>query len=78
MHYNGKQHMWLMLLCCLIPIGALGAIFLFNVPISSALFVGLLLLCPLLHVFMMKGMMGGHGHGEETSPEISSTLTKDK
>lgn len=77
MHHNGKHHMWLMLLCCLIPIGALGAIFLFNVSISRALFVGLLLLCPLLHVFMMRGMMGEHGHGEETSHEISPTLTKD-
>jgi uncharacterized membrane protein len=77
MNLKGNRHMWLMLLCCLIPIAALGAIFLFNVQVSSVLFVGIILLCPLLHFFMMKGMMGGHGHGEKASSEISPTLTKD-
>ncbi len=64
MNLKGNRHMWLMLLCCLIPVGALVAIFLFNVQVSSAFFVGMLLLCPLLHFFMMKGMMGGHGRKE--------------
>ncbi len=77
MNLKGNRHMWLMLLCCLIPIAALGAIFLFNVQVSSVVYVGIILLCPVLHFFMMKGMMGGHGHGEKTSSDVAPTLTRD-
>jgi hypothetical protein len=42
------------LLCLLSIISALGAIFIFKVPTSSLLTFGLFLLCPLLHIFMMK------------------------
>ena len=77
MNRSGKQHLWLMLLCCLIPLAALGAIFLFNIPTSSALFVGLLLLCPILHFWMMRGMMG-HSHSEETAPEQQVSVIEDK
>jgi hypothetical protein len=58
-HNHGK-HMILMLLCCLIPIILFGAVRYFNLGsnglgrYSSLLF----LLCPLMHVFMMGGMMG--------------------
>lgn len=76
MDHKGNRHLWLMLLCCLIPIAALGAIFLLGIPVSSALFIGILLLCPLLH-FLMMGT-GGHAHGEETSPDMSPTMTEDK
>ena len=53
------------------------AIFLFNIPVSSVLFVGILLLCPILHLFMMM-KMGGHNHGGETSSDIALAPTKDK
>jgi hypothetical protein len=53
MKHTGNHHLWLMLLCCLIPIAALGAIFLFGVPVNNVLLVGLVLLCPLLHLAMM-------------------------
>ncbi len=55
-----KSHLWIMILCCLIPILALAAIFLFKVPVSSVVFYGLLLLCPISHLLMMKFM--GHEH----------------
>jgi len=56
-----RHHLWLMLACCLIPIAALGAIFLFNVPVSSALLFALILLCPLSHLLLMGRL--GHSHG---------------
>ncbi len=51
----------IMVLCCLIPVAALAAIFVFRVPVSQTLTFGLILLCPLGHVLMMA-FMGGHGH----------------
>jgi hypothetical protein len=63
-----KSHLLLMLACCLIPMAGIAAILFFQVPTSSVLYVGLLLLCPLLHVVMMRGM--GHDHDparQETS-----------
>ena len=77
MKFKGNHHLWLMLFCCLIPIAAIGAIFVFNIAVSAALFVGLLLLCPLLHVLMMMGM-GRHTHSAEHSSDMSVALTEDK
>lgn len=55
-----RSHWVLMLLCCLIPLAAIAAIVLFRVPTSSALYVGLMLMCPLLHLLMMRGMRHDH------------------
>ena len=62
-----KSHLWIMILCCLIPIVALAAVFLFNIPLSRVLLYGLILLCPLSHLLMMKYM--GHDH---SSPESNA------
>ena len=61
-----KKHMLLVLLCCLAPVFALGAIFLFNVPVSQVLYFGLILLCPLSHIIFMKYM----GHNEGHAPHV--------
>ena len=57
-----KSHMWLMLLCCLIPVIGLTAVYFFKVPLTSVLLYGMILLCPVSHVLMMKFM--GHDHAE--------------
>jgi hypothetical protein len=55
-----KNHLLLMLLCCLIPLAGIAAIALFRVPTSSVLYFGLVLLCPLMHVVMMATMRHDH------------------
>ena len=59
-----KSHLWMMILCCLIPVVGLVAVYFFQIPLSKLVFGGLMLLCPLSHLLMMKFM--GHEH---SSPE---------
>ncbi len=57
-----KKHVLIMIACCLIPLAAVIAIFLFKIPVSKVFLFGLFLLCPLSHFFMMGTM--GHGDHE--------------
>ncbi len=63
-HGLGSKHLWIMVLCCLIPLAALVAIAFLGIPLNTVLYFGLILLCPVGHFLMMRGMMKGeHQHG---------------
>lgn len=56
------KHFLLILACCLVPLVALAAIFFFNIPLNTVLLVGLILVCPLAHLIMMKFMIQEQDH----------------
>jgi hypothetical protein len=66
---TGNHHLWIMVLGCLIPLAALGAILLLKIPVPQGLSWGLILLCPLSHVLMLA--LGGHRHGGATVTPIA-------
>ena len=63
-----KKHTVIMILCCLIPIGAFLAIRLLNLQINGLFSCLLILLCPLSHVLMM-GSIKHEDHSHHTSSE---------
>ena len=49
------KHGLIMVLCCLIPLAIIGVLWAAGVS-SGYLFLGVVLLCPVLHIVMMLGM----------------------
>ncbi len=86
-HSNGMgKHMLLMLICCLVPIALIVAVSVLGLsfgPLSALLPYALVLLCPLMMIFMMRGMTQEQGvdHAQRHRGDLghvdapSSTLT---
>lgn len=65
---SGLKHMLLMLICCLAPLGAV--LLLKQSGYEGAAGYLVFLLCPLMHLFMMKGM--GHKKQEPANENNSA------
>ena len=68
-----KNHLLMMVLCCVVPLLILmGAVYFLNVS-KNYLFWLVLLLCPIMHYFMMKEMhkdpQEGVPHRQENEPK---------
>ncbi len=65
-HDHNNKHLLLMLVCCLVPLALILAIGAFGVSVGSLgafLPYLLILACPLMMFFMMRGL--GHEHSDE-------------
>jgi uncharacterized membrane protein len=72
-----RKHLVMMGLGCLLPLIALTAIFLFQVKVSSILLFGLVLLCPLMHLWMMRDHSKHEpNHKTVETSDLSRSVTK--
>ncbi len=72
---HDSRHMLLMLLCCLIPIALIAAVAIFGFSLGALtpyLPFALVLLCPLMMFFMMRGM--GHEHDAVETKNVQTTV----
>lgn len=70
-HSNGGmgKHMLLMLVCCLVPIGLIVAVSVLGLslgPLQPFLPFVIVLMCPLMMIFMMRGMTHGEGNAQDS------------
>ncbi len=66
------KHWLLMLACCLIPLAVLAAVLVFNISLGTVGVFAIMLLCPLMHFFMMRGMGHDHADGKASCHESPS------
>lgn len=62
-----KSHMLIMLLCCLVPIAGLAAVYLFKLPLNSVVYGALALACPIGMGFMVFSMLKDHNSHDPQS-----------
>lgn len=58
------KHTLIMLLCCVIPLAAIFAVSVLGISLDSIGILAMVVLCPLLHILMMRG----HNHGGQQQP----------
>lgn len=73
---QGSKHILIMVLCCLAPM--LLVVLLFTVGIGGILPFLVILMCPLMHFILMRGMHGKHDHNEHSDHYIINTETNAK
>ena len=68
-----QNHLLTMILCCAIPL--VGIFVLWSTGVMGWWgYYALLLLCPLGHLFMMRGMMHHSGHHDVKAPEMTKEI----
>ena len=68
-----RKHLLLMAIGCIVPVMALAAVFLFQIQISTVLLLGLFLLCPAHHLWMMRSHTGYSTPAPEQSNSLASS-----
>ncbi len=69
-----NKHALLMLACCLVPLALFGAVYASQINLGSLLPFAIVLLCPLMHILMMRGMGHDHSAHQGESPSGSTPL----
>lgn len=68
---------WLVPLLCAVAVAAILAVGVFGVPLNTLFVYGLVLLCPLMHLFMMRGHGGHGGHGDHAGQGAQGATQQD-
>jgi uncharacterized membrane protein len=69
--HSGFKHLGMMLICCLLPLGT--AFVLKQLGYTGIVSYLVLLLCPLMHLFMMKGMFKEQTESQSNVPNKNSS-----
>ncbi len=64
---KGKNYGLYAVALAIVAVGALWA----GLPVGTLALLGLVLVCPLMMFFMMRGMHGGDGHDQHGAPPAS-------
>ncbi len=68
-----RKHALIMLLCCLTPLAAIFAVSVLGIPLGNLAPVAMLILCPLMHILLMRGMAGHNGQGQASCRSTAPT-----
>jgi hypothetical protein len=74
--HNGNKHMLMMLLCCLAPLAIIFAVTNLGISLGNLGAFAVVLMCPLMHIFMMKGMMGHGSQGQASCHDVKQEVAR--
>lgn len=73
-----QSHMLMMVLCCVVPLAGLAAAVYFFGLSKTYLVWFAALLCPIMHIFMMRDMHKEHKEDTDTSDKNQGVKAQDK